>query len=148
MEKCIWANTDIWAVIISILALSVSIRTLRRDRSNREFDMLTQSLSAIHELNRCILKTMDKDIQSKAFLREMQNHYELLAFFVNRNQINLEHVASVEKDFIFSFYDKVKSEFDQAEYPEFYQLVDRLKNPKGKSVWRKLNTPIIFYYKD
>ncbi len=113
-----------YELIIALTAIVLSIYSIFRDRKNKQFEMLHQSVSSIKELNRTIAETIsDIGQQKKAFLTELKNEYEFLAFLVNHKQIESKDVFDLEGEFMMKLVKEVK--LSKNDYPEIYKLLDR-----------------------
>lgn len=117
---------------IALLAFIISICALKRDRRNRQADMLLQIISSIRNLNRIIAETMPeekKQEQINAFRTELKNEYEFLAFLVNQKQIEGKNVYALEGEFLTKLVKKAGVKRNDC--PETYKLLDSWKK-EGK----------------
>lgn len=113
-----------YELLIALIALGLSIYSIFRDRKNKQFEMLHQSVSSVKELNRTIAGTIsDLAQQKKAFLTELKNEYEFLAFLVNHKQIESKDVFGLEGKFMAKLVKDAKLTRD--DYPEIFKLLDK-----------------------
>lgn|GEM_PF-6475400 len=124
-------------LFIALVALVVSIYSIFRDRKNKQFEMLHQSVASIKGLNRTIAGTIsDLTQQKKTFLTELKNEYEFLAFLVNHKQIESRDVFGLEGEFLAKLVKDAKLTRD--DYPEIFKLLARWKREKKKGAIKRI----------
>ncbi|MFA5302928.1 MAG: hypothetical protein WC393_00125 [Candidatus Nanoarchaeia archaeon] len=137
---------------VAFLGILISVITLNRDKTKRQYDMLYNNLILVTNINLKINEFIKPKLTKKEQMQldnltvEYINTYDYISFLINHKQIDYKLAYDYMGDFFIKFFEGFEKKLDKENNKELFKLYAKWKSLPPNSFNNIITAYILGYY--